>query len=155
RLDIAGMKLRQVFSSPDGLSHLDCQGMPSGFWATFQEQVSSNPLQLVREVVRQPCMVGKAFVYIHHYLLLALAIPGFLVLWTRGWFAISFLYVLFNLIAVIYGGNYGAHDEGVVTVPRFALAFMPMFVLSAGLLLVALGSYVGRERTVRRPDETV
>ena len=76
-------------------------------------------------------------------------------LWTRGWFAISFLYVLFNLIAVIYGGNYGAHVAGVVTVPRFALVFMPMFVLSAGLLLVALGSYVGRKRTVRRPDEIV
>jgi hypothetical protein len=155
RLDIAGMKLRQVFSSPDGLSHLECQGMPSGFWATFQEQILSNPLQLVREVVRQPCMVGKVSVYIHHYLILALAIPGFLVLWTRGWFAISFLYVLFNLIAVIYGGNYGAHVDGVVTVPRYALVFMPMFVLSAGLLLVALGSYVGRTRTVRRPDETV
>ena len=100
-------------------------------------------------------MVGKAFVYIHHYLLLALTIPGFLVLWTRGWFAVPFLYVLFNLIAVIYGGNYSPTAEGVSAVPRFGLVVMPIVVLSVGLLLVALGSYVGRERTVRRPDETV
>ena len=155
RFDVAWAKLRQTFSSPDGLSHLDCQGMPSGFWPTFRQQVSSNPLQLVRELLSQPCMVGKAFVYIHHYLLLALTIPGFLVLWTRGWFAVPFLYVLFNLIAVIYGGNYSPTAEGVSAVPRFGLVVMPIVVLSVGLLLVALGSYVGRERTVRRPDETV
>jgi len=155
RFDVAWPKVRQTLSSPGGLSHLDCQGMPGGFWAAFRQQGSLNSLQLVREVLSQPCMVGKAFVYLHHYLLLALAIPGFLVLWTRGWFAVSFLYVLFNLIAVIFAGNYGAHVDGVIAVPRYGLVLMPMFVLSAGLLLVALGSYVGRERTGRRPDETV
>ncbi len=130
------LKLWQTFGAPDGCLQLGCTGPPGGFWAAFRSTVRAHPVQAAALALAQPCLVLKSVMYVQHYLLLLLTIPGCLLLWryAPGVTLLLLCYGAYTIVIVALGANYSMFVYGV---PRYGFSLTPVPVLLVGLLLVA------------------
>ena len=134
------VKLWQAFGAPDGTVQLGCTGPPGGYWTTFRAEFAEHPLRVAATAISRPCLALKSMMYVQHYVLLGLALPGLVLLGRQlpGFSLLLFAYAIYTIAIIVLGSNYG---NDLAAVPRFAFSFMPVPVLLEGLLLV---SSVGR-----------
>jgi len=133
----AGTKLWQTFHAPDGLVQMQCRGLPEGYWAMFASEFSRSPAGTLLTAVGSACLALKSLTYMWYYAILVFAVPGLLLL-TRRWPGVGFLFVLYagyTVAIIVLGSNY---SNEIAAVPRFAFSLMPVPVLLAGLLLTRI-----------------
>jgi hypothetical protein len=144
-------KLWQTFSAPDGCVQLGCSGPPGGYWAMVGTRIGEHPFRAIGYALSAPCLALKSLTYVQHYLLLALAIPGFALLARSapGFTAFLVLYVVYTVGSIVLGSNY---SETLAAVPRYAFSIMPIPIMAVGMLLSrTLSPTFGRD-LARNPE---
>jgi hypothetical protein len=146
------LKLWETFRSPDGLVQMKCLGPEGGYWNWFSQAFADRPIRAVVGAVNQPCLAIKSVSYLWHYATMVLGIVGIVYLAIRlPDIAMLFVgYVLYTLVVIILGSNYG---NGLAAVPRFAFSMTPLLTLVAGLVVARLIDR--RRRTADAPIQHV